>query len=106
MPSVSPGFNKNRTIGSRSEIFRPRKNGLTYDRWWEKALVSGADLISIISFNEWHEGTQIEPAVKARLFQNTYLSYEGAFGKKGEAAEKSYLARTRFWIRLFHQLNP
>lgn len=105
IPCVSPGFNINRTLGSRSQIFRPRRNGQTYDLWWEKVLISDTDFVSIISFNEWHEGTQIEPAIKAKLFPNSYLSYNDAFGKKGVPAEKSYLWRTRYWIHLFHQTN-
>jgi len=33
-----------------------------YRRQWEAAQASGAPLVSITSFNEWGEGTQIEPA--------------------------------------------
>lgn len=106
IPCVSPGFNINRTLGTRSQVFRPRRNGQTYDLWWEKALVSETDFVSIISFNEWHEGTQIEPAVKPKVFPRSYLSYDNAFGEKGIPAEKSYLSRTKYWIHLFHQVNP
>ena len=41
---------------------KPRRNGATYDAMWRAAIARGADRVTITSFNEWHEGTQIEPA--------------------------------------------
>jgi hypothetical protein len=35
---------------------------IRYQRYWEQAMQSGAAGISITSFNEWGEGTQIEAA--------------------------------------------
>ena len=29
---------------------------------WKAAIRAGADRVTITSYNEWHEGTQIEPA--------------------------------------------
>ena len=52
---------------------------------------SGADNVTITSFNEWHEGTQIEPAVARRRARYRYLSYDGAWGLHGAAAESAYL---------------
>ena len=31
---------------------------------WKAALNIGAEIVSITSFNEWHEGTQIEAAIQ------------------------------------------
>jgi glycoprotein endo-alpha-1,2-mannosidase len=41
----------------------PRRDGATYTDQWEEALGTGVQphLVTITSFNEWHEGTQIEP---------------------------------------------
>ena len=39
-----------------------RDNGKTYDRMWRGAIRAAADVVTITSYNEWHEGTQIEPA--------------------------------------------
>lgn len=43
-----------------------------YETAWRSAVKSGVSFISITSFNEWHEGTQIEPAV----FTSGYTSYD------------------------------
>lgn len=105
IPCVSPGFNINRTMHKTSEMYRTRKLGRTYDEWWERVIAADADFVAIISFNEWHEGTQIEPAVPAQQLHEHYLSYNGAFGKQGSAAEQSFLRRTARWIELFQRLN-
>jgi len=42
-----------------------RNHGLTYDWMWHAAIAAHADQVTITSFNEWHEGTQIEPAAPA-----------------------------------------
>jgi hypothetical protein len=70
---------------------------------WRAALGSGADNVTITSFNEWHEGTQIEPAVAGRRAGYRYLSYDGAWGLRGAAAEGAYLVRTRYWTDVFHR---
>lgn len=42
---------------------------------FDKFLASGARYLSITSFNEWHEGTQIEPAVPKKTRFRTYKDY-------------------------------
>jgi glycoprotein endo-alpha-1,2-mannosidase len=39
------------------------------------AIDANPDFIGITSFNEWHEGTQIEPAVPKKLSSYTYEDY-------------------------------
>jgi hypothetical protein len=99
-PSVSPGFDGRR--GVPDPTVRLRIGGQRYDDYWTGAFASGADVVSITSYNEWHEGTQIEPAKAGVCLQQgqppyCYTSYEGDFGLSGTAAEGAYLARTRFW---------
>jgi hypothetical protein len=101
---VSPGFNINKTTGTRSLLFQSRRSGRSYDQWWEKAISADSEFVAIISFNEWHEGTQIEPADNKRDPPHRYLTYQGAFGKRGRAAEESYLLRTARWIDILQQL--
>jgi hypothetical protein len=103
IPCVSPGFNINRTIGRNTGMYRPRRHGATYDHWWEKVVAAGSEFVSIISFNEWHEGTQVEPAAAIHMPFSGYYSYAGSYGKNGDESERSYLQRTRRWIHLFQQ---
>jgi len=91
-PSVGPGYDAR--LSTRDEAVRPRLHGVTYDRMWKTAIRAGADLVTITSYNEWQEGTQIEPA---RL-QVGRPSYEGAWGKNGVAAQRGYLAATSGWV--------
>jgi glycoprotein endo-alpha-1,2-mannosidase len=90
-PSVGPGYDAR--LSTRVDVVRPRQHGVTYDRMWKTAIRSGADLVTVTSYNEWQEGTQIEPA---RL-QVGRPSYEGAWGKNGVAAQRAYLTATSVW---------
>ena len=72
---------------------------------WRAAISSTADAVTITSFNEWHEGTQIEPAVACRRANYRYLSYNGAWGLSGVAAEDAYLTRTRYWADVFRSTS-
>ena len=95
-PSVGPGYDARNATGDQR--VKPRRDGARYDAMWRGALRSRADLITITSYNEWHEGTQIEPA---RAGISGYESYEGAWGLSGRAAERAYLERTAYWVQRF-----
>ncbi len=92
-PSVGPGYDARRATGDAR--VRARRNGATYDSMWHGAVRARADLVTITSYNEWHEGTQIEPA---RAGRPGYESYAGAWGLYGGASETAYLDRTAQWI--------
>jgi glycoprotein endo-alpha-1,2-mannosidase len=99
-PTVSPGFDGRRA----SNIYRvqPRRNGATYDTRWRTALCAKPDLVTIASYNEWHEGTQIEPASAAPPGpRGMYRTYDGAYGLRGRAAERAYLTRTKYWVKRY-----
>jgi glycoprotein endo-alpha-1,2-mannosidase len=95
-PSVGPGYDARNATGDTR--VKPRREGARYDAMWQGALRSHPDLVTITSYNEWHEGTQIEPA---RAGLSGYSSYEGAWGLRGPAAERAYLDRTAFWVQRF-----
>jgi hypothetical protein len=96
-PSVGPGFNALRAAGDLR--LKPRRQGRTYDGMWRAAIGAGADIVTVTSYNEWHEGTQIEPA-RARL---GFGGYEGAWGLSGAAAEYAYVDRTAYWTQRFNR---
>lgn len=90
-PSVGPGYDAR--LATRDRLVRPRLYGATYDRMWRAAIRANADVVTVTSYNEWQEGTQIEPA---RL-QLENPGYEGAWGKYGVAAQTAYLDATARW---------
>jgi hypothetical protein len=96
-PSVGPGYDALHADGD--EQIKPRLDGATYDAMWKAALRAHPDLVSITSYNEWGEGTQIEPARP----HFGYLNYNGAFGMKGRAADRAYLVRTAYWTHRAHR---
>ncbi|HEX6664773.1 MAG TPA: hypothetical protein VF025_13965, partial [Gaiellaceae bacterium] len=72
---------------------KPRLDGETYDSMWEAAIRADANLVTVTSYNEWGEGTQIEPAGHG----GRYESYDGAYGLYGKRAERAYITRTAYW---------
>jgi hypothetical protein len=104
-PSVGPGYDARR--GSGDPRVKLRHNGRTYDAMWRGAIHAHADRVTITSFNEWHEGTQIEPAAPpAHHGAYRYLSYNGAWGLHGVQAEYAYLNRTLYWSQVFRNTLP
>ena len=105
-PSVGPGYDARR--GSGDPVVKSRRNGATYDSMWKMAIAAGADRVTITSFNEWHEGTQIEPASSSprRRGAYRYSTYDGAWGLHGPEAELAYLTRTRYWSDVFRKTSP
>lgn len=51
-------------------------------------------MLSVTSFNEWHEGTQIEAAVPRSSGKRSYLDY-------GPTGPDTFLKRTRYWALRF-----
>ncbi len=95
-PSVGPGFDARRATGD--PLVRDRADGATYDRMWRCAVRASAAVVTITSYNEWHEGTQIEPA---KDVGGPYESYDGAYGLSGRAAQDAYLDRTAEWVHRY-----
>jgi hypothetical protein len=60
--TVIPGYNdtKQRKPGRDVE----RKDGTVYRALWEEAIKTKPDWVLIVSWNEWLEGTEIEPSVE------------------------------------------
>ena len=90
VPSVGPGYRDDRIRPWNSKNTRDREEGRYFDRMFTAAIETGAGHIAITSFNEWHEGTQIEPAVPKTIDGFTYDDY-------APLPEDFFIKRTRFW---------
>jgi hypothetical protein len=97
IPSVGPGYD---AATAKDDLrVKPRRKGATYDSMWRAALAAKADLVSITSYNEWLEGTQIEPADPIA----GYDSYNGAYGLRGSASEWAYIRETARWTAVLRR---
>jgi len=104
-PVAAPGFTAVRATGA--SYGRSRENGFTYDNRWMGDIGARPDLVAISTFNEWHEGTQIEPAIpKCLSAAFCYQNYDGAYGTTGVAAQYAYLLRTAHWTAALAADNP
>jgi hypothetical protein len=81
--TVMPGYNDWAT-GRTNAFVRDRAGGAYYRECWEGAIQSGADLVIATSFNEWLEGTQIEPSVS---YGDFYLNLTRELGGRYRASE-------------------
>ena len=103
-PSIGPGYIDDRAVAGNTSPTVDRSNGATYDAQWQLALnprFGVPDWITITSFNEWHEGSQIEAASSTPPRGFGYLTYEHAYGLTGENAEMAYIGRTKLWVDTF-----
>ena len=96
-PSAGPGYDDTRVRPWNGANTQPRRGGRYYAEALAAAAAAGAPLVSITSFNEWHEGTQIEAAAPRRghgdASSPSYPDYEA------EGGPNAYLDLTARWVR-------
>ncbi|MFE6036063.1 ThuA domain-containing protein [Streptomyces sp. NPDC056452] len=104
-PSVAPGYIDDRAVPGNTTPTLGRQDGASYDLEWNNALdpaIGGSpSWVSVTSFNEWHEGSSIEPASSTPPAGHGYQTFSGAYGRTGAAAETAYLDRTAYWVGEF-----
>lgn len=64
VPNVMPGFDDRRLRGVDRSVIA-RRGGATFEEQWRTATDLADDehpMVLVTSFNEWHEGTEIEPS--------------------------------------------
>lgn len=76
IPSVGPGYVDTRVRPWNTKNTHARRKGLYYETAWRTAVGAPSKMVSITSFNEWHEGTMIEPAIPMRCENYTYEDYQ------------------------------
>ena len=81
--TIIPGYDdtKIRTPGLNAE----RQDGQTYRVLWEEAIAADPDWVIITSWNEWHEGSEIEPS---REDGDTYIKLTGEYAARFMAAPR------------------
>ena len=75
VPSVGPGYADTRIRPWNSKNTASRREGGYYEAGWRAAISANPRLVSITSFNEWGEGTQVEPAIPMAYSNYTYDDY-------------------------------
>jgi hypothetical protein len=82
--TVMPGYDDRKT-GRPDAFVRDRANGEFYKQTWQAAIASRPSMIIITSFNEWVEGTQIEPST---TYGDKYLQITKEYAAKFKGIAK------------------
>jgi len=98
IPGINPGFIRTHSMGYEDFTFTPRRDGEAYAERWQAMFDTGMEpqMVVITTFNEWHEGTQIEPAVAGATNGAgfDYSDYE-------PLPPDGYITLTRQWVETF-----
>jgi hypothetical protein len=91
---VIPGWDESRVQPPRpqAKVF-PRRDGAMYEEGWRGAVASNPEWITITSFNEWYEGTQIEPAAS---YGTRYLDITRQYANEWKHGPNPCSGGTRF----------
>lgn len=97
IPSVGPGYIDVRVRPWNGRNTKDREHGGYFEQSFKAAINSRPPMISVTSFNEWHEGTQIEKAVPKKVIGFDYVDY---------SPQKSdyYLMLARKWVHKYKKL--
>jgi len=85
--TIIPGYDE--AYKNPNLTYLDREDGDTYREYWALARASAPHWILITSYNEWHEGSEIEPSIE---FGTTYLEItaeQAAAWKRGDAPPAS-----------------
>ncbi len=62
--TIIPGYDDTELDRPKPRPTTDRHGGETYRTLWREAIAANPDWVLITSFNEWHEGSEIEPSVE------------------------------------------
>uniref|UniRef100_A0A7S0ZIG9 Uncharacterized protein n=1 Tax=Timspurckia oligopyrenoides TaxID=708627 RepID=A0A7S0ZIG9_9RHOD len=101
IPSIGPGYDDMKIRPWNVRNFKDRQNGTYYDQKWNHTLTRvnpQSPFISLTSFNEWHEGTQIEPCSNHHV---TSDSNQAQFKTLFPLSDSYYLSQTSKWMQIW-----
>lgn len=75
VPCIGPGYDDTRIRPWNAGARRDRERGAYMELMFRRAYAASTPYLGITSFNEWHEGTQIEPAISKSIDGYEYLDY-------------------------------
>ncbi|MBV9816520.1 MAG: glycoside hydrolase family 99-like domain-containing protein, partial [Alphaproteobacteria bacterium] len=83
--TIIPGYDDRKTGRPPPRPVTDRWGGETYRVLWQEAIAAAPDYVLITSWNEWHEGSELEPSVE---YGSRILDETAAFSR-------AFLARQR-----------
>ena len=96
VPSVAPGYDDTRLRPWNAVNVRPRRRGGYMREQWKAAVASNARVLTITSYNEWGEGTQVEPATPFKTDKGALLEgYAETDDAQSDGAEMMYVGLVR-----------
>jgi glycoprotein endo-alpha-1,2-mannosidase len=101
IPCIGPGYDDTRLRPWNRVNIKHREKGKYYNRMWSAAVNLSVPVVAVTSYNEWGEGTQIEPARPFRTDKDELLKgyNEKADGGKPDNGDLRYVNATRRWAR-------
>lgn len=99
--SLGPGYDDTRIRPWNFANKRDRENGTYYDTQWNAAFSALPEIISITSYNEWHEGTQIEAAIPKTITKTIFSETEYSYVDYSPLEPNYYMTKTHEWAQKF-----
>ena len=101
-PSIGPGFDNSRLVsGKGTPLVLERRGTAQYDEYWQTIVRCDPTFVTIVSFNEWGESTNIEPASSHPPAGYHYATFSGTLEKTGTDSETVFIDRTKYWVRQY-----
>jgi glycoprotein endo-alpha-1,2-mannosidase len=88
VPSVGPGYDDSKIRPWNQAQVRDRGEGGYYTAMWQKALACRPQIVSVTSYNEWGEGTQVEGATPKSIDVEALAPQGMALGRDARARLK------------------
>jgi glycoprotein endo-alpha-1,2-mannosidase len=104
IPSVGPGYDDTRIRPWNFQNKKHRNNGSYFQKNFHLAIKAQTSMISITSFNEWHEGTQIEMASPHDI-KNSYDDVIYSYEDYEPNPSEYYITLTNQLVKKFSDKN-